>query len=129
MILRTPNMLDVVKIAAIVYPDQTEQQAQFVSVWLKGQQQEPFLDLVAVHKKNVIGFFAGTLAHNHLTILHIRAETPDVLAAIWTKVKSVCEFESASVDAGDPDVFVELGFEPVYTTMSYQHQLVDDEAV
>jgi len=119
MIIRQPGTLDVVKIAAILFPESSEDQAECVSLWLQRQQEESFLDLVAVHKKKVVGFIAGQIDNAHLAIVWMKAETKDVLTILWNKVKQIGAFDSAELSTPDPKLFDTLEFKPVFTTMLY----------
>lgn len=119
MIIRQPTTLDVVKIAAIMYPISQEEKAGFLSLWLQKQQDESFVDLVVVHKKKVLGFIAGHLEQPHFTIVWMKAETQEVLSALWEKLKKMVEFETAGVSTNNPVLFQTLGFTPLFTVMQY----------
>jgi len=101
-------------------PDSSENQAECVSSWLQKQQEEQFLDLVTVHKKKVIGFFAGQFEDTHLDIIWMKAETTEILNMLWNKVKQTHEFDSAGLSTGDPALLETLGFKSVLTVMQYQ---------
>ena len=120
MIIRKPTMLDIVKIAAIMCPDSNEERAEFVSIWLQKQQEEIFVDLVAVHKKKVLGFVAGNLVNVHLAVIWMKAETQEMLQTLWEKLKKNIEFETAGIVTSDPTLFQTLGFVPSFIVMQYK---------
>jgi hypothetical protein len=120
MILRQPTTLDVVKIANVMCPNEPEEQAEFVALWLQKQQESNFIDLVAVHKKKLAGFIAGTLEGTHLGVVWMKAETTTILHDLWVKVKKTHEFETAGISTTDPTIFETLGFKPHFTVMRYE---------
>jgi hypothetical protein len=122
MIIRQPNTLDIVKIASILFPNSPEDQAECVSVWLQKQQEEQFVDLVAVHKKKTVGFIAGHFEEAHLIIVWMKAETPEILTLLWNKATRTHEFDSAELSTTSPTIFNPLGFKPVVTMMLYTRE-------
>jgi hypothetical protein len=119
MIIRQPSTIDIVKTAALVFPDDVSAQSDLVADWLQRHTEEAFINFVVVHKKKVQGWFVGTLDDGHLTIILFKAETPEILAALWNKITQTYEIETATLLTNDPDTLVELGFEPLYVTMQY----------
>ena len=121
MLIRIPSLLDLIKVAAIVLPDNDAEQAEFVTRWHQEQTSLQFVSYVAIDKKKIVGWLTGTVQDNEsLQIGFFKGETAEVLEKIWKKVQKDLQIRQAQLMTNDPDVFLALGFEPQIITMTYE---------
>lgn len=131
MIIRKPTMLDIVKIAATITEEPT-QQMELVRHWVQAQKSDSFIDFVAIKKKHIVGVIQGMIVAEHesvfVNIEYFKAASQEILKALWTKIKTVVDPDAAGLKTANPDLFSPLDFKPAVVVMGYTKQSLPNEA-
>jgi len=115
-----------IKVGEQLLPDNESEQADFVTEWTSKAQEETFHSFVAVEKKKVLGWISGILSEDKVFSVGLfHGQSPGVLQALWKKTQRNVDPAAAVVPTEDPELFKTLGFQPMWTLMNYQKDVIE----